>query len=130
MFNVNAVKYSLKEGKLILEIDLSVLKNPDNLPLSKSGKSYQVTNTGLVTLPNGLMFNVGVYAPKNEDNYIKETKKEIKKEIKTDNAKKDNVDIINTNDTNTLLRMILENMSRYEQRLEVLENNKSKKKAK
>ena len=128
MFNLQAVKYQLKEGKLILEIDLSALKNPNNLPLTKSGKSYQVVNSGLVTLPNGLMFNIGVYAPKNEDTYIKNDSEVKKEEVKKEEVKKDN--IINTNDTNTLLRMILENMNKYEQRLEALEGNKSKKKAK
>jgi hypothetical protein len=125
MFNLQAVKYSLKEGKLYLEVDLSVLKNPANLPLTKSGKSYQVVNSGLITLPNGLMFNIGVYAPKDEDNYIKEVKED---NVKNEEVKKDN--IINTNNTNALLKLILENMNKYEQRLEALESNKSKKKAK
>ena len=107
MFNLQAVKSSVKNGKLILEIDLSSAKNPENLPLTKSGKSYQIVNSGLVTLENGLMFSVGVFSPKTPAiNTTNDTKK--------DNTKKDNNNnnnVINSNNSDEIINMLLINMN-------------------
>lgn len=130
MFNVNAIKNAIvKDGKLYLEVDLSILKSDIDLPITKSGKNKIVVNSGFYRLPNDLAFQLVVYTPKEEDSYLTD--------INIDNDKKDDVkkDVVenpvNANNTNDILNMLLVNMnnltnaiSSINERLTALESKK------
>ncbi len=122
---------TIKDGILTLKVDLTQC-SPQ---LSSTGRSATFTTTGKYYIPvednNHVEYGIS-FSVFTKDRYIIET-------LKSKNAIVNPLQqytppqpqqAINMNDTNTLLKMILENMNRYEQRLEALENNKSKKKAK
>jgi hypothetical protein len=132
MFNVSAIKNaSVKDGKLYLEVDLSILKAGVDLPVTKSGKNKVVVNSGFFRLPNDLAFQLIIYSPKEEDSYLTDNKKD---NVKKDNIEENNVNpVINADNNNDILNMLLVNMNNLTQaitnindRLSALENNKKK----
>ncbi|SDG38400.1 hypothetical protein SAMN04244560_02260 [Thermoanaerobacter thermohydrosulfuricus] len=135
---------TIKDGILTLKVDL----NQCSPQLSSTGRSATFTTTGKYYIPvednNHVEYGIS-FSVFTKDRYIIETLKsknaivnplqqytppQPQQAILQQVTPPQPQQAINMNDTNTLLKMILENMNRYEQRLEALENNKSKKKAK
>jgi hypothetical protein len=135
---------TVKDGILTLTIDL----NQCTPQLTSTGRSATFFTTGKYYIPvednNHVEYGIS-FSIFTKDRYIIETLKSKnsivnplshytpptpQQAVLQQVMPQQQVNSINMNDTNTLLKLILENMNKYEQRLEALENNKSKKRTK